>query len=322
MRLTLREREIVEMLKKHPLASQYELAKHFGISRSSVAVHISNLMKKGVILGKGYVFNEQVSIVIVGLSYLDISMGHENQQIINVKYNGLPIQAIEILAGFGINLKVVSLVGNDEHGDIFLNRFMDEKIDTTYIQRHVSKRTCRRITLQNDIFYEEGFEPIDYEKVVNNRELVIFNSEWLIVDPYFNKSILKKAAGKDEEDIPCFCTYCFMKDKKPIPEFLQKYNLLVLGVRQSADMDHYRLQLDAIRENAPHGYIITDGRSSLIYNSGQTKGDYPLPPNQGFDIQSGLSGLLIGVVYGLSSGYPMRQAVRIGAGIASSTYLK
>lgn len=319
MRLTLREREIVEMLKKYPLASQDELAKHFGISRSSVAVHISNLMKKGVILGKGYVFNEQVSIVIIGLCYLDINIEPENDQTINIEYTGLPMQAVEILDGFGINLKVISLVGNDEHGDIILNRFMANKIDTSYIQRHASKRTCRRINLNNGVCYEESFDPADYDKVVNSREWIIFNSEWLVVDPYFNKSILKRAANKDEEGIPYFCTYCFMEGKKTVPEYLLKYDLLILGVDQDTDIEYYRLQLE---KNASPSYIITDGRSGLIYSNGQTKGEYLLPPNQGFDSRDGISGLLIGVVYGLSSGYPVRQAVRIGAGIASSSYSK
>ena len=36
------------------MISQQELADRAGITRSSVAVHISNLMKKGCIAGKGY----------------------------------------------------------------------------------------------------------------------------------------------------------------------------------------------------------------------------------------------------------------------------
>ena len=50
MKLTSREQEIVDILSQDPRASQEDLATRFGISRSSVAVHISNLMKKGVIV--------------------------------------------------------------------------------------------------------------------------------------------------------------------------------------------------------------------------------------------------------------------------------
>ncbi len=43
MPVTSREREICDLLRREPLISQEELAMRLGITRSSVAVHISNL---------------------------------------------------------------------------------------------------------------------------------------------------------------------------------------------------------------------------------------------------------------------------------------
>ena len=45
--MTEREVEIFEILKNNPLISQDELAEQLMISRSGVATHIHNLMKKG-----------------------------------------------------------------------------------------------------------------------------------------------------------------------------------------------------------------------------------------------------------------------------------
>ncbi len=53
--MTQRERQILNWIEENPLISQQELADKAGITRSSVAVHISNLMKKGYIAGKGYI---------------------------------------------------------------------------------------------------------------------------------------------------------------------------------------------------------------------------------------------------------------------------
>ena len=50
--MTQRESEILKLIEKEPLLSQREIAEILGITRSSVAVHISNLMKKGLIVGK------------------------------------------------------------------------------------------------------------------------------------------------------------------------------------------------------------------------------------------------------------------------------
>ena len=49
--MTRREQEILEIIKEKPTIEQSELAAMLGITRSSVAVHIANLQKKGYILG-------------------------------------------------------------------------------------------------------------------------------------------------------------------------------------------------------------------------------------------------------------------------------
>ena len=53
--MTIRERQILNWIEENPMISQEELARKAGITRSAVAVHISNLMKKGHIAGRGYV---------------------------------------------------------------------------------------------------------------------------------------------------------------------------------------------------------------------------------------------------------------------------
>ena len=55
--MTRREQEILEIIKEKPTIEQSELAAMLGITRSSVAVHIANLQKKGYILGRGYIVN-------------------------------------------------------------------------------------------------------------------------------------------------------------------------------------------------------------------------------------------------------------------------
>ena len=54
------------------MISQQELADKAGITRSSVAVHISNLMKKGYITGKGYIVHTAPYVTVVGGVNMDI----------------------------------------------------------------------------------------------------------------------------------------------------------------------------------------------------------------------------------------------------------
>lgn len=70
--MTQRERQILQWIEADPMISQEQLAEKAGITRSSVAVHISNLMKKGYIAGKGYVLRSGTYAVVVGGVNMDI----------------------------------------------------------------------------------------------------------------------------------------------------------------------------------------------------------------------------------------------------------
>ena len=47
--MTQRERQVLQLIESDPMISQQGIADALGITRSSAAVHISNLMKKGCI---------------------------------------------------------------------------------------------------------------------------------------------------------------------------------------------------------------------------------------------------------------------------------
>ena len=63
--MTQRERQILQLIEADPMISQQEIGDKLGITRSSVAVHISNLIKKGTIAGKGYVLRTGSYAVVV-----------------------------------------------------------------------------------------------------------------------------------------------------------------------------------------------------------------------------------------------------------------
>ena len=73
--MTDREKEILNILIEDPMVSQQELADKLNITRSSVAVHITNLMKKGHIKGKGYIINIFKVLLIIRLLCLILTQG-------------------------------------------------------------------------------------------------------------------------------------------------------------------------------------------------------------------------------------------------------
>ncbi|HBI26252.1 MAG TPA: carbohydrate kinase, partial [Peptococcaceae bacterium] len=86
--LTKREREILCFLKKDPTISQEKLAEKMEITRSAVAVHISNLMRKGFILGRGYILDERTGILVIGKTWLEIKAQADEPRI-DISYGGM-----------------------------------------------------------------------------------------------------------------------------------------------------------------------------------------------------------------------------------------
>lgn len=109
--MTQRERELLKLIETDPMISQQDLASRLGITRSSVAVHISNLMKKGYIAGKGYVLRSASYVVVVGGVNMDIG-GRSNAPLIGSDSN--PGKVGMSLGGVGRNIAHnMSLLGLD-----------------------------------------------------------------------------------------------------------------------------------------------------------------------------------------------------------------
>src|SRR3954471_14593019 len=125
MSLTEREREVVALLRRNPLIGSAAIAGALGTSRAAVNVHLSNLGKKGVILGRGYVLGEQPSVVVVGGANMDVKArsrrsvvtGTSNPGGATMSAGGVGRNIAENLARLGTRTHLVAAVGADGLGD-------------------------------------------------------------------------------------------------------------------------------------------------------------------------------------------------------------
>lgn len=135
--VTDREHEILKLVKQNPMISQQELADHLGIARSSVAVHISNLMKKGEIKGKGYVIGgEQYVVVIGGLTrdiggkpFSNLIMEDSNPGTVKTTMGGVGRNIAHNMSLMGIETKMLTAIGDDNVGKTIKNHSPHEKLD-------------------------------------------------------------------------------------------------------------------------------------------------------------------------------------------------
>ena len=158
--MTVREKEILGYIRKNPLISQNELAAELQITRSSVAVHISNLIRKGFIKGKGYVLTEGIGdIIVVGGANVDMT-GHVHHDVkrfdsnpgqISTTYGGVGRNIAENLARLGLAVKLITAVGDDYHGDRMIKYCENVGIDMSLAKKYSGERTSIYMQILNEI---------------------------------------------------------------------------------------------------------------------------------------------------------------------------
>lgn len=124
--LTQREREIVDLLRLDPLLDAAALAERLGTTKASVAVHLSHLAKKGVILGRGYLLRpDRRSVVVVGGANMDIKAHSRDRAVLRTSNPGAAVTTpggvgrniAENLARLGSPTHLVAPVGRDAFGE-------------------------------------------------------------------------------------------------------------------------------------------------------------------------------------------------------------
>lgn len=194
--VTDREHEILKLVKQNPMISQQELATHLGIARSSVAVHISNLMKKGEIRGKGYVIGgEQYVVVIGGLTrdvggkpFSKLIMEDSNPGIVNTTMGGVGRNIAHNMSLMGIETKMLTAVGDDDVGQSIRIHSPHEKLDFNDVLSVQGQKTATYLYIADQngdmisaIADMRVFDFISPE-YIENKKMLISNAKAIVID--------------------------------------------------------------------------------------------------------------------------------------------
>ncbi len=143
MMLTEREREIVALLRRDPLIGSAAMAAALGTTRAAVNVHLSNLGKKGVVLGRGYLLSEEPSVVVVGGANMDVK-AHSARAAVPATSNpgtatmaagGVGRNVAENLARLGTRTHLVAAIGSDGLGDQVLAATSGAGVHVEHVRR-------------------------------------------------------------------------------------------------------------------------------------------------------------------------------------------
>ena len=156
--MTEREQQILRWIEEDPMISQEKLAEKAGITRSSVAVHISNLMKKGYIAGKGYVLRSGSYAVVIGGVNMDIGgrsfkpliAKDSNPGKVTTSLGGVGRNIAHNMSLLGVDVRMLTAYGDDVYGQQIDASCKELGIDVSCALQIPGGRTPTYIFLNDD----------------------------------------------------------------------------------------------------------------------------------------------------------------------------
>lgn len=193
---TDREQQILSWIKQNPMISQNELAELCGITRSGVAAHISNLVKKGYIRGKGYIVTPPSHVTVIGGINMDI-FGVASAEMVGSSSNvgrisfslgGIARNIAFDLTRLGVPNYLISVYGDDYNGELFKEDALANGMDITYAKQLSHENTSTYLSVRSsdgsqlagldDMVISERITPAFLEQ----RRHVIANSTYVVID--------------------------------------------------------------------------------------------------------------------------------------------
>jgi len=189
----------------NPMISKNALADALHITRSSVGVHITNLMKKGYIVGKGYILQKERYVCVIGGSNVDILGSPKNKLIprdsnigtVKISLGGVGRNIAENLVRLGIDTRLISVVGDDAYGQRILEeaRLLGLNMQDSLVLNGVTSSIylCILDDTKDMVLAINSMEIYDRMTVefIKSKRHVIENAELCILDTNMPKDVLE-----------------------------------------------------------------------------------------------------------------------------------
>ena len=204
--MTNQEKRILEIIQVNPTIEQAEIAEILGIKRSTVAVHISSLIKQGYLVGKGYIINKDNYVVGIGAANVDvygksripIRTHYDHPADILTNVGGVTHNILTNLSKLGCETKLITAIGDDGFGKMILEDSKLNNIDTKNCLTVKGKSSGVFMQIQdenNDMYLAvcdmSVIESLDAD-YIKNKAKVLLNSKLVLIDPSLTDETIKK----------------------------------------------------------------------------------------------------------------------------------
>jgi pseudouridine kinase len=339
--LTKREKEIYEHIKSNPMISQEELANTVGISRSAVAGHIANLIKKGYINGRGYVVNNKKDVTVIGGANIDIKgmtfdtlkKHTSNPGHVEITLGGVGRNIANNLALLDVPVTFLSIVGSDDEGKRIITETRKTGVNCEHIAISNAKHTGIYLAIIDNtgdmdiaISGMEILEELNI-KYLEKKIDIINNSRIVVIDtniPEVSIEYIVDVCAR--KNIPVLAEPVSIDKSKKLKKVLGNIDYItpnrdelgsLLETEIINDDDMIKVTKE-IRKLGTKNVIVTLGESGVYLSSDDYEGYLDSYKVNVIDATGAGDALTAGFIYGIINDMSIEDSVRYG--IAAATF--
>ena len=337
--LTANDEALLGLIRKNPFMAQNDLAAALGVARSTVAVQITDLIGKGHILGRGYILPETNQVVCIGGAAINrkyhakgtIIGATSNPSSSSRNFGGVARNVAESLALLKANVKLISLLGDDEAGNAISRYMIGLGVDVS--QTVVSKDavTAEYVAILDDtnelhiaVASMDAFDGIDL-KVLEDVWPHVASSSWVFADCNLPRetihALLQRKSGAafklavDTVSVP---------KASRLPDDLTSIDVLYTNVDEARAIlrtsDGSPVELARrLKELGAGNVILTMGSEGHLLQTEEGTFETSSISTNPVDVTGAGDALMSGTIHGLMKGMAIGDAARMGVVLSSLT---
>mgnify|MGYP002640146541 FL=1 len=342
-KLSKTEQTILELISNDPLISQAKIAAKLNLARSTIAVQITQLINKNLLIGRGYILPKSQKVTCIGgmafnrkYSLNSAPIFGTSNPAINIKSHGGVIRNIaENMARMDVDVCLLSIIGDDESGKELRTQMHNLGVDTSQIAISNNKPTAEYIAVfDNNNELVMGIASMDIldqitPNLIEESWPNIKSSDWVVLDCNLPQKTIKKILDlKQKSNFKVAIDTVSVSKAMRLPKDLSSVDILFTNKDEAASilaLDHILKKSDLntianqLRNRGTKGVVLTDGSNGHIVNIGNEVFTSPALSSKVCNVSGAGDALVAGFISQLLTGASIREASDIGAALSALT---
>ena len=339
MVMTAKERLIMDLIRENPSVSQEQLAKKAGMSRAAVSVHISNLMKKGYISGRGYILEESPFVAVVGGANIDIigyskdkiGVGDSNPGKVRTTPGGVGRNIAENLARMGVDTKLITAIGEDSFGQQTYQETQAAGVDMQHIYYDAEYRHSAYMAMldNNGALHTaiSDMEMVDHFSLehVQQKRNVISRAAYVVVDCNLSTPILEMVL--DASTGPVYLDAVSASKSRRAKPLIGRFDTIKVNQREAQALSGMRIEKEDDIRRVTDGFlatgvrriVLTLGEHGVFWKSRMGEGFSPHQPADVKNVTGGGDSFTAGLLYSAFHNIEDSKAIAIAECVSRLT---